>query len=165
MAGGSAAKPTPLKQWRIEAGARSTATTRSRPPQVVQSVTSTAKTRANKASQPKRRREGETVESPTDDVPGDTDIVVNATSIGLFPDVDARLAINSESLLPRMLVADIIINPPETNLLKDASQRGCTTLAGLGMLVNQGVISIKYWTGLDVDPTAMRSKIEEIFAG
>ena len=99
------------------------------------------------------------------DVPGNTDIVVNATSIGLFPDVDARLAINSESLLPRMLVADIIINPPETNLLKDASQRGCTTLAGLGMLVNQGVISIKYWTGLDVDPTAMRSKIEEIFAG
>ncbi|MBM85582.1 MAG: hypothetical protein CMM47_06135 [Rhodospirillaceae bacterium] len=73
MAGGSAAKPTPLKERRIEAGARRTATTRRRPPQVGQSVTSTAKTRANKSAQPKRRREGETAEPPTDDAPGDTE--------------------------------------------------------------------------------------------
>ena len=53
-------------------GSLSTATRQSRPPQVVQSVTSTAKTRANKATQPKRWREGETVEPPTDDVLGDT---------------------------------------------------------------------------------------------
>ena len=36
-------------------------------------------------------------------------------------------------------------------------------LDGLGMLVNQGVISIKYWTGLDADPAVMRAKLEELF--
>jgi len=34
---------------------------------------------------------------------------------------------------------------------------------GLGMLVNQGVIGVKYWTGLDVDPAAMRKELQKIF--
>jgi shikimate dehydrogenase len=96
-------------------------------------------------------------------VPAGTDIVVNATSIGLFPDVDARLAVDLASLKPGMLVADVIPNPPRTRLVRDAAARGCTVIDGLGMLVNQGVISIKYWTGVDADPAAMRARLEEIF--
>jgi shikimate dehydrogenase len=96
-------------------------------------------------------------------IPADTDIVVNATSIGLFPDVNARLALNLDSLTPGMLVADVIPNPPRTRLIRDAEARGCRVIDGLGMLVNQGVIGIKYWTGLDVDPRVMRAKVEEIF--
>jgi shikimate dehydrogenase len=92
-----------------------------------------------------------------------TDIVINATSIGLFPDVEARLALSLDSLRPGMVVADVIPNPPRTNLIRDAASRGCTVLDGLGMLVNQGVISIKYWTGIDVDPGVMRKKLEVIF--
>ncbi|NQV27314.1 MAG: shikimate dehydrogenase [Rhodopirellula sp.] len=98
-------------------------------------------------------------------IPAGTNIVVNSTSIGLFPDVDARLALNMDSLTPDMLVADVIPNPPRTNLVRDAEAKGCTVIDGLGMLVNQGVIGIKYWTGLDADPTVMRAKLEEIFAG
>jgi shikimate dehydrogenase len=97
------------------------------------------------------------------DIPNGTDIVVNATSIGLFPDVDARLAINVATLEPSMVVADVIPNPLRTNLIKDAEQQGCKVIDGLGMLVNQGVISIKFWTGVDVDPSVMRAKIIEIF--
>jgi shikimate dehydrogenase len=96
-------------------------------------------------------------------VPEGTDIVVNATSIGLFPAVDARLALDVNSLQPGMVVADVIPNPPRTRLIQDAASRGCTAIDGLGMLVNQGVIGIKYWTGLDVDPTVMRAKLIEIF--
>jgi len=96
-------------------------------------------------------------------VPEGTDIVVNATSIGLYPDVDARLALDVESLKPGMVVADVIPNPPRTNLVRDAEARGCVAIDGLGMLVNQGVIGIKYWTGDDVDPTVMRAKLEAIF--
>ncbi|MBM83277.1 MAG: shikimate dehydrogenase [Planctomycetaceae bacterium] len=96
------------------------------------------------------------------DVPTDTDIVVNATSIGMFPDVDAQIPVNVESLQPSMVVADVIANPLRTNLIKDAESRGCTVLDGLGMLVNQGVISIKYWTGVDVEAQVMRDKIVEI---
>jgi shikimate dehydrogenase len=96
-------------------------------------------------------------------IPADTDVVVNATSIGLFPDVEARLPLDSSSLTPEMVVADVIPNPPQTRLLKDAAARGCRVIDGLGMLVNQGVIGIKYWSGLDVDPDVMRARLEEIF--
>ncbi|MEZ5667632.1 MAG: shikimate dehydrogenase [Alphaproteobacteria bacterium] len=91
-----------------------------------------------------------------------TDIVVNATSIGLYPDVDARLDLDIGSLTSGMVVADGIPNPPRTHLIRDAQARGCTVLDGLGMLVNQGVIAIKYWTGLDVDPAVMRRTVEEL---
>jgi shikimate dehydrogenase len=62
-----------------------------------------------------------------------------------------------------MVVADVIPNPPRTHFIKDAEARGCTIVDGLGMLVNQGVISIKYWTGIDADATIMRRKLEDIY--
>ena len=99
----------------------------------------------------------------TFDIPAGTDVVVNATSIGLYPDVDARLDLNVETLAPEMTVADVIVSPPLTNLIRDARGRGCTVLDGVGMLVNQGVIGLKYWTGLDADAGVMRRTIEEIF--
>jgi shikimate dehydrogenase len=95
-------------------------------------------------------------------VPSTTDIVVNATSIGLFPDVDARLDLDPDALRPHMIVADVIPNPPSTPLLRDAQARGCTVLDGMGMLINQGVLSIRHWTGIDADPTVMRRKLEDL---
>lgn len=90
-------------------------------------------------------------------------IVVNATSIGLYPNIDARLDLSIDSLRPEMVVADIIPNPPKTRLIKEATEKGCATIDGLGMLVNQGVISIEYWTGLRPSPEVMRKALEEIF--
>lgn len=92
----------------------------------------------------------------------DTDVFVNATSIGLYPDVDAKLNVDLESLLPSMVVADVIPNPLRTNLITAAEARGCTVMDGLGMLVSQGVIGIKYWTGVDVEPSAMRERVVEV---
>lgn len=96
-------------------------------------------------------------------VPAGIDIVVNATSIGLFPDVTARVPLDLASLHPGLVVADVIPNPPRTRLIRDALERGCTVIDGIGMLVNQGVLSVKYWTGIDADPAVMRTTIEEIF--
>ena len=95
--------------------------------------------------------------------PNDTDVLINATSIGLFPDVDARLDLDVETLREGMVVADVIPNPPRTHLVKDAEARGCKVIDGLGMLVNQGVIGIRHWTGVDPDPAVMRQALEEIF--
>jgi shikimate dehydrogenase len=92
-----------------------------------------------------------------------TDVVINATSIGLFPDVNARLALDTATLAPSMIVADVIPNPPRTRLVRDAEARRCQVIDGLGMLVNQGVIGIKLWTGVDVDPKVMRRALEELF--
>ena len=99
----------------------------------------------------------------TFDIPESTDVVINATSIGLFPDVDARIDFNPDSLTPEMVVADVIPNPPLTNLVRDARAKGCKVIDGLGMLVNQGVIGIRYWTGVDPDPAVMRAALEEVF--
>ncbi len=96
-------------------------------------------------------------------VPADTAIVVNATSIGLYPDVEARVKVDMASIAPSMVVADIIPNPPRTLLIREAEAKGCRVIDGLGMLVNQGVIGIKYWTGLDVDAGVMRRTVEGIF--
>ena len=95
-------------------------------------------------------------------VPEETAILVNATSIGLFPDVEGRLDLEMDSLRPGMVVADVIANPPRTLLIRDAEARGCLALDGLGMLVNQGVIGIRHWIGIDPDPQIMRRKLEEI---
>jgi shikimate dehydrogenase len=98
-------------------------------------------------------------------IPAGTDIVVNATSIGLYPDLNGRLDLDLATLKPGMVVADVIPNPPRTLLVRDAEARGCTVIDGLGMLINQGVIGIKYWTGVDVDPAVMRRKLVELFGG
>jgi len=95
--------------------------------------------------------------------PEGTDVLINATSIGLFPDVDARLDLDVDSLREGMVVADVIPNPPATNLVKDARAKGCKVIDGLGMLVNQGVIGIRHWTGVDPDPSVMRKALEDIF--
>ena len=97
-------------------------------------------------------------------IPSEVEIVINATSIGLFPDVNANLNISFDSLRSGVVVADVIPNPPTTNLLREAKPRGCITLDGLGMLVNQGVIGIKYWTGIDADASVMRKALEDIFS-
>ena len=96
-------------------------------------------------------------------VPPGTDVVINATSIGLYPDVKAKLAINFEMLQPEMVVADVIPNPPRTHLVREAQARGCKVIDGLGMLVNQGVIGVEYWTGITPDTTVMRKSLEDIF--
>ncbi|MAX38481.1 shikimate dehydrogenase [Gimesia sp.] len=93
----------------------------------------------------------------------DVDVVINATSIGLYPDVDAVFPLDFSSLKPTMIVSDVIPNPPETHLLREAAKIGCPTLDGLGMLVNQGVIGFQLWTGVDPDPKVMRAALEEVF--
>jgi shikimate dehydrogenase len=96
-------------------------------------------------------------------LPDEADILVNATSIGLYPDVEGRINLDTASLRPGLVVADVITNPPRSPLIRDAEARGCVTLDGLGMVVNQGVIGIKYWTGVDVDAGAMRRTLEDLF--
>jgi shikimate dehydrogenase len=96
-------------------------------------------------------------------IPPGTDIVVNATSIGLG-NGNEPLDIDVTSLKPGMVVADVIVDPPDTRFLRDARAQGCTVIDGLGMLINQGVIGVKYWTGIDADPGVMRAELEAIFA-
>jgi shikimate dehydrogenase len=95
-------------------------------------------------------------------VPAGTDLLINATSIGLFPDVAARVPLDVATLRPPLVVCDVIPNPPRTRLVRDAEARGCRVLDGLGMLVNQGVIGVRLWTGRAPDPAVMRRALAEV---
>ena len=96
-------------------------------------------------------------------IPTDTDIVINATSVGLYPNVDQRLNMDSDTFLPHMVVADCIPNPAYTHFVKDAIAHGCHhVLPGMNMLVNQAVIAVKYWTGVDVDAEVMRNELKKV---
>jgi shikimate dehydrogenase len=94
-------------------------------------------------------------------IPAETDVVINATSIGLY-DADARIPVDAATLRPGMVAADVVFSPPRTAFLREAEARGCTTLDGLGMLVNQGVIGVQYWTGIEPDAEVMRRTLEEV---
>jgi shikimate dehydrogenase len=98
-------------------------------------------------------------------VPPGLDLLVNATPVGLYPDVDALPAIDLDSLQASTILADVIPNPPTSALVAAARERGLTTLDGLGMLVNQGALAIRLWTGVDPDRTVMRHRLTDIFAG
>lgn len=94
-----------------------------------------------------------------------TDLLVNATPVGLFPNVDERLTINTSKLSPTTIVADVVFNPPTTHLISDARKRGCPTVDGLDMLVGQGIIGIELWTGQTPDASAMRTALTQAIAG
>lgn len=77
----------------------------------------------------------------------DVDILVNATSIGMYPDVGAMPNVDLRGARPDMLVCDAVINPPDTQLIRAARERGLPVLDGVAMLVYQGVIGFELWTG------------------
>ena len=91
-------------------------------------------------------------------IPSDTDIVINGTSIGLY-DPEARLPLNIDSLRPGMVVADVVFSPVQTRLLSEAASCGCRPLDGLGMLVNQGIVGVQYWTGIQPDASVMSTAL------
>jgi len=91
-------------------------------------------------------------------IPSDTNILVNATSIGLFPKVHEKPDIDYESINSEMIVCDVI-HTPMTPFLKEAHDRGARIVDGLGMLVYQGAIGFKLWTGLDAPVKVMHKAL------
>jgi shikimate dehydrogenase len=89
-------------------------------------------------------------------VPATTDVLVNATSVGLG-DGDALVDVAPDSLREGLVVADVVVAPPRTALLRAAAERGARTLDGLGMLVGQGALAVRHWTGVEPDREVMRA--------
>ena len=92
-------------------------------------------------------------------VGSDIDILVNATSIGLYPDVDSMPPVDLSGAHSGMLVSDVVFNPPETRLIQAARRRGLPVLDGLAMLVYQGVIGFELWTGRAAPESVMKDAL------
>ena len=91
-------------------------------------------------------------------VVGSWDVLVNATPAGMFPDVEATPW--PEARFDGRLVYDLVYNPQETRLLREARAAGLDTLGGLDMLVAQAAAQFTCWTGRQPDVALMRAAAE-----
>jgi shikimate dehydrogenase len=91
-----------------------------------------------------------------------TDIVVNATSVGMHP--RDPLVLPSTELSPRHLVCDIVYRPLQTPLLRAAQQQGARTVDGLGMLLHQGAKAFEIWTEHAFPIPLIRARLLEALA-
>ena len=96
-------------------------------------------------------------------IPADTDILVQCTNIGLFPDVTGKPDVDYDSLRPGTVAADVVFNRPETPFLQEAGRRGLKTVTGLGMLVNQAALNFRLWTGADAPVQVMTEALAKEF--
>ncbi|XRO74678.1 shikimate dehydrogenase [Methanocaldococcus sp. 28A] len=93
----------------------------------------------------------------------DIDIIINATPIGMYPNVDVEPIVKADKLREDMVVMDLIYNPLETVLLKEAKKVNAKTINGLGMLVYQGAVAFKIWTGVEPNVEVMKKIIRKSF--
>jgi 3-dehydroquinate dehydratase/shikimate dehydrogenase len=85
----------------------------------------------------------------------DCDVVVNSTSIGMYPRVDAT-PMPAESLRQGRVVFDAVYNPRRTRLIEEAAAAGCRVVEGVEMFVEQAVAQFRFWTGRDAPVEVMR---------
>ncbi|WP_021879576.1 MULTISPECIES: shikimate dehydrogenase [Paenibacillus] len=93
-----------------------------------------------------------------EDVLRSADLVVNTTSIGMHPNVDA-CPVDVSLLRPDAVASDLIYNPLETAWLAQARSLGLRTHGGLGMFIYQGAYAFEYWTGIPAPTGAMREAV------
>jgi len=90
-------------------------------------------------------------------------ILVNATSIGMSPNIDETL-VSPDLLRPSLVVFDIVYNPVKTKLLNQAEQVGAQIISGLEMLVWQGALAFELWTGAKAPVELMRKEVLKVLS-
>jgi len=85
-------------------------------------------------------------------------VLINATPVGMTPDIDA-MPVKAKDLNKEMTVMDIVYNPLQTRLLKEAENLGCLTINGVSMFVHQGVAQFEMWTGLQAPVDIMKQTV------
>ncbi len=96
-------------------------------------------------------------------IPAETDILSNATSVGLYPHIDQKPNINYDTIKSNMIVTDVIFNDPNSLFLQEARKRGAKTVNGLGMLVNQAAMNFELWTGKKAPVELMIDRLKKEF--
>ncbi len=94
-------------------------------------------------------------------IPAGTDILVNATSIGLYPNTSDKPNIAYDTVTRDMYVQDVIPNPAFTPFLQEADRRGVRWQSGMQMLINQAALNITMWTGLKPNKDLMLKALEK----
>lgn len=99
----------------------------------------------------------------TAELPQDTQLLINATCVGLFPHVDQCPDIRYDQIRSGMPVCDVVFNPAMPLFLQKAAQQGAQVITGLGMLVNQGALNFEIWTGVPAPREIMMAALQREF--
>lgn len=88
-------------------------------------------------------------------------LIVNATTIGMFPDVEDTITDLDESFNEDQIVFDLVYNPTKTNFLKLAEAQGAKVVGGLQMLISQAAKSFELWTGVEMPTKEITEKLKQ----
>jgi shikimate dehydrogenase len=95
----------------------------------------------------------------------DSDVLINATSVGMHPEANQSI-VPSQLLRSDLTVMDIVYNPVETKLARDAKAAGAKVISGVEMLIHQGAASFEIWTGRSAPIEIMRrAALNKLSAG
>ena len=83
-------------------------------------------------------------------------LLTNATSVGMAPDTETSPVKDLSVLHSGLAVSDVIYNPRETKLMRDARERGCRAYNGMYMLLHQGAAAFRLWTGKEMPVAQIR---------
>jgi shikimate dehydrogenase len=92
----------------------------------------------------------------------DAQVLIHCTPVGMSPHADST-CVPASLLHAGLSVMDIVYNPLETRLLKDAKRGGCKTIPGLEMFLNQAVTQFELWTSQPAPVDVMRQVLESRF--
>jgi shikimate dehydrogenase len=87
-------------------------------------------------------------------------LIVNATPIGMFPEADFSPWPNGLPFPKEAAIYDLVYNPRQTRLVREAQNAGLRATTGLGMLVEQAALSFACWTGRDVPREVLYAAVE-----
>ena len=89
----------------------------------------------------------------------DAGLVVNTTSLGMFPNTDASPLVSEDAVRPDLVLYDTVFNPLETSLMRQFKAKGAPAYGGLDMLVFQGARSFEIWTGIEPPTDVMKQAV------
>lgn len=93
----------------------------------------------------------------------DCQVLVHCTPLGMHPKVNES-CVPAALLTPNLTIMDVVYNPLETRLLREAKAAGCRTIRGLEMFLNQAVAQFELWTGRTAPADVMRAVLESRFS-
>lgn len=88
-------------------------------------------------------------------------LIINATTMGMFPDIEDTITDLEESFNEEQIVFDLIYNPTKTKFLQMAEMQGAKVVGGLRMLISQAAKSFELWTGIEMPMDKIIQKLEE----
>lgn len=94
--------------------------------------------------------------------PSTLDMIINATPLGMTPNVDQSPLPENLSLPSNVFIYDLVYNPRETKLVRNARAQGLHATTGLGMLVEQAALSFELWTGHNPSREIMRASVSNL---